>query len=111
MTLKGKIGLVTGGARGIGRAIAIELARNGAHVAFCDICDDDAAASTAAAIEETGQRALFVRADVGDRASVERLFNQVLREFGSLDILVNNAATNVRKPLVDLEVADMEKVW
>ncbi|MEO8125691.1 MAG: SDR family oxidoreductase [Bryobacteraceae bacterium] len=111
MSLAGKCALVTGGARGIGQAVAIELARSGARVAFCDICDHDGAAGTLAAMEELGHRGLFIRADVGDRSAVEQLFVEVLGEFGKLDILVNNAAANIRKPLIDLEVGDVEKVW
>jgi glucose 1-dehydrogenase len=111
MSLTGKVGVVTGGARGIGQATAIELARSGANVAVCDICPPEGAAGTLAAIEETGQRGLFIQADVGDRASVERFFAEVNRTFGQVDILVNNAATNIRKPLIDLEVADVAKVW
>ncbi len=111
MSLAGKCALVTGGARGIGQAVAIELARSGAHVAFCDITGPETAAGTLAAIEKTGQRGLFVQADVGDRSQVEQLFEKVIADFGNLDILVNNAAVNIRKPLIDLEVADVEKVW
>jgi len=101
MTLAGRVALVTGGSRGIGQAVAVELARSGAKVAFCDIREPDPAV----------QSGRYFRADVGDRAGVEQLFGDVLREFGRLDILVNNAATNIRKPLVDLDVADVEKVW
>jgi len=111
MSLAGKCALVTGGARGIGQAVAIELARSGARVAFCDLCDHSGAAGTLAAMEETGHGGLFVQTDVSDRAAVERLFAQVIAEFGKLDILVNNAAANIRKPLIDLEVVDVEKVW
>jgi glucose 1-dehydrogenase len=102
MTLTGKVALVTGGSRGIGQAVAVALARSGAAVAFCDIREPDGA------VEQSGR---YFRADVGDRNAVEQLFSDVLREFGRMDILVNNAATNVRKPLVDLDVADVEKVW
>jgi len=102
MTLTGKVALVTGGSRGIGQAVAVELARSGATVAFCDIREPDPA------VAQSGR---YYCADVGDRASVEQLFSDVLREFGRLDILVNNAATNIRRPLVDLDVADVEKVW
>ncbi len=111
MSLDGKCALVTGGSRGIGQAIAIELARRGASVAFCDITGPEAAAGTLAAIEKTGNRGLAFQTDVGDRSSVEQLFQKVIADFGRLDILVNNAAINIRKPLIDLEVADVEKVW
>ena len=102
---------MTGGARGIGQAVAVELARCGADVAFCDICDPELATGTLSAIRHTGQRARFFRTSVADRPGLERLFKDLLDEFGHLDILVNNAAVNIRKPLVDLEVADVQKVW
>jgi glucose 1-dehydrogenase len=111
MTLKSKVALVTGGARGIGQAISVELARSGADVAFCDICDPDRAAGTLSAILQTGQSGRYFRTNVADRPGVERLFDEVLSEFGRLDVLVNNAAINIRKPLVDLDVADVAKVW
>lgn len=111
MKLDGKVALVTGGARGIGKATAEELARAGADVAFCDLGDEASAQATLAGIQGAGRRGLFRRADVGDRAAIEHLFATVLETFGRLDILVNNAACNIRKPLVDLDVADVEKVW
>jgi glucose 1-dehydrogenase len=111
MRLDGKVALVTGGARGIGRATAEKLAQAGAHVAVCDAADEAAAQATLTAIREAGRTGLFRQTDVGDRGAVERLFDAVIESFGRLDILVNNAATNIRKPLVDLDVADVEKVW
>jgi glucose 1-dehydrogenase len=99
--------LVTGGARGIGQAIAVELARSGADVAFCDICDPELAAGTLWAIGQTGQSARYFRTSVADRFGLELLF----KEIGRLDILVNNAAISIRKPFVDLEASDVQKVW
>lgn len=109
MTLRPRVALVTGAARGIGQATAIELARDGCDVVICDIAAE--ADQTLASIHEAGRHGLFLRADVSDRAAVERLFDRISSEFGRLDILVNNAAVNVRKPLIDLDVADVEKVW
>ena len=103
--------MVTGGARGIGQAVAVELARCGADVAFCDICDPELAADTLSAIRDTGQPARYFRTSVADRLGLERLFKDTLDEFGRLDILVNNAAVNIRKPLVELDVPDVERVW
>jgi glucose 1-dehydrogenase len=109
--LQGKVALVTGAARGIGQATALELAQRGAEVAFCDLVEEERAAPTLVAIREAGRRALYVRCDVGSRPQIEDMFAETLREFGRLDILVNNAALSVRKPLLDLEVADVEKVF
>jgi glucose 1-dehydrogenase len=106
--LQGKTAIVTGAARGIGQAIAIELAERGARVAICDTLD---AAETIARIEHCGVPALFERRDVSDRAQLDRFFEVVQHEFGRLDILVNNAARSIRKPLVDLEIADVENTW
>lgn len=111
MTLDGRIALVTGGARGIGQATAVELARSGADVVVCDICEEEQAAGTLHAVRGFQRNARFIRADVGDRSSVEGMFSKIINEFGRLDILVNNAALNIRKPLIDLEVEDVQKVW
>ena len=105
------MGLVTGGARGIGEAVAIELAANGADIVVCDIAPPAAASRTIEIIESGGRRALYFQGDVGDRSCMEELFAEADRVFGRLDILVNNAAINVRKPLVDLEIEDVDKVW
>lgn len=110
-TLAGKVAIVTGGARGIGGATAIELARHGADVAICDISPRAGAEATIGAIEVHGRKALFFQADVADRPAVERMIAETADAFGRLDILVNNAAMSVRKPLLDLEVADVERVW
>jgi glucose 1-dehydrogenase len=104
-----RVALVTGAARGIGQAAAIELARHGCDIAVCDIAAE--AEDTLAAIRECGRRAIFLRTDVSDRVAVEGMFDRITDEFGRIDILVNNAAMNIRKPLIDLEVADVEKVW
>jgi glucose 1-dehydrogenase len=103
MEFEGKVAIVTGGSRGIGGAITVKLAQEGARVVIADI---------APPTDETIQRrARFVAADVGNRGQVEALFAQTLAEFGRVDILVNNAAATVRKPLLELEVADVAKTW
>lgn len=108
MSFSGQVALITGGARGIGQATAVELARHGADIAVCDL---NAADETVRLVELCGRRARAFQIDVGDRNAVEALFASLLEEWGRLDILVNNAAANIRKPLVDLDVADVEKVW
>ena len=89
--LTGKTALVTGGSRGIGRAIAVRLATQGADVAFSYKGNAAAAAETVAAIEALGRRALSVQADVSDVASADAVVKATLEAFGKIDILVNNA--------------------
>ncbi|HEX2755844.1 MAG TPA: 3-oxoacyl-[acyl-carrier-protein] reductase [Candidatus Limnocylindrales bacterium] len=89
--LSGKIALVTGGSRGIGKAIALRLATQGADVAFSYRGNEAAAASTTAEIEGLGRRALAVQADVSDADAAAGLVKAVLEAFGKVDILVNNA--------------------
>ncbi len=89
--LTGKSALVTGGARGIGRAIVIRLANQGADVAFSYRGNAEAAAETASAVEALGRRALAIQADVKDPDAAEGVVKQTLEAFGKVDILVNNA--------------------
>ena len=89
--LSGKTALVTGGSRGIGKAIALRLAAQGADVAFSYRGNEAAAAATTSEIEGLGRRALAVQADVSDADAAEGLVKAVLDAFGKVDILVNNA--------------------
>jgi glucose 1-dehydrogenase len=111
MKLAGKVALVTGSARGIGRATALELARNGADVVVSDILTTGEAEAVVQEIESLGRRSFFFCGDVADRASDEQMLEDTVRRLGRLDILVNNAAHSVRKPLLDLDVADVERTW
>ena len=90
-SLAGKVALVTGGSRGIGRAIAIELARAGATVVFTYVSNADAARETEKAIGEAGGSGKAVRCDVADHEAVEALVAGILQEHKRLDIAVNNA--------------------
>ena len=103
MTFEGKVALVTGGSRGIGKAIALELASRGADIAFNYLRNHRAAAETESEIEAIGVRCLKVRAHLGDEAKIASLFEAIEAEFGRLDILVNNAATGVQRPALELE--------
>ena len=89
--LSGKTALVTGGSRGIGKAIVLRLARQGADIAFSYRGNADAAAATAGEVEALGRRALAVQADAKEQAGAETLVKAVLEAFGKIDILVNNA--------------------
>jgi 3-oxoacyl-[acyl-carrier protein] reductase len=91
MHLKGKSAIVTGAGRGIGRAVALRLAREGANVAFNYLRDEEAARSLKAEIENAGVRALSFQADARDYDSIQEMKRAVVDEFKSLDILVNNA--------------------
>lgn len=86
-----QVALVTGASRGIGRGIAVELAREGAAVVIVHLGDDAAAATVADEISALGSRALAFAADVGDRAQAEAAVAEAVRAFGRLDVLVNNA--------------------
>lgn len=91
----GRIALVTGAGRGIGRAIALRLAGAGAHVVVNYYVNREAAEKTAAEIESRGVRAHIVQADMKDPAQIRALFDEVKAIFGGLDILVSNAASGV----------------
>ena len=91
MLLDNKTAIVTGGSRGIGRAICINLAKEGANIVTCYSNDADAANETVKMCEEFGVKAIAVKANVACEADVEALVNKAKEEFGSIDILVNNA--------------------
>ena len=94
MLLEGKNALVTGGSQGIGAAIALELAREGANVCLTYRKHADEAREYARQIEETGRRALAVQCDIASFADAQRVVQTALDTFGGLDILVNNAGMN-----------------
>ncbi len=102
MTFKGKVALVTGGSRGIGKAISLELARRGADVAFNYLRDHAAASAAEAELAALGVRCLKVRAHLGDVEKIRLLFDRVRSDFGRLDILINNAASGVQRPAAEL---------
>lgn len=97
----GKIALVTGSSRGIGRAIALRLAQGGADIVVNFFRNRTAAEETAAAIRALGRRALIVKAHVGDEDKVAALFTTAREEFGGIDILVCNAASGFLRPAVE----------
>lgn len=107
----GRTALVTGAARGIGRATALALAGAGANVVVNDYHHPEEARNTASEIEALGRKALVALADVADRDQVETMFEAALERFGRLDITVANAARNVRKPFLELSVEDVEQTW
>ena len=110
MLLKGKTALITGAAKGIGRGIALELAREGCDVAINDLADSGGAEAVAAEIEAMGRKAFAVLADVAVAPEVDRMFTAVLERFPRLDIVVNNAGIQTWKALLDLEERDWDRV-
>ncbi len=110
MHLAQKTALVTGASKGVGKGIALELARHGCDVAVNYNRDRDGAEATAAEIREMGRRAITVAADVGGSSAVDRMFKTVLAEFPRLDILVNNAGVQTWKALLDLEESEWDHV-
>ena len=108
--LAGRRALVTGGGRGIGRALALGLAGSKADVAIVYHQDAEAAERVAAEGRALGVRALAVQADTAEPTAVQGMLQQVLDEFGGLDILVNNAGTLSRAPFLDLTLDEWRRV-
>ena len=108
--LASKTALVTGSDSGIGQAIAVQFAQAGADIIIVYHTDKKGAEETCAKVEAAGQRALVVQSDVSDANQAEALFNQAQAEFGTLDILVNDAGTNgAHKPVVEMPVEAFER--
>lgn len=108
--LEGKFALVTGASKGVGKGIALELARQGAHVAVNYNTDAAGAAATVEALAALGRRAFAVQANVGVKTEVDAMFDRVLDEFGRLDLHVNNAGIQTWKPLLELTEAEWDRV-
>ncbi len=100
--LHGKVALVTGSSRGIGRAIAVKLAENGVDLVVNYIRHRRDAAETAELIEEKGVKCLVVKANVANDEDVQGMVSKIKEEFGRLDILISNAASGVLKPVLEL---------
>ncbi|WP_371371873.1 SDR family oxidoreductase [Sporomusa aerivorans] len=109
--LTGKVALVTGASRGIGRTIAQELARNGAQVVINYAQNGEQAAQVVAGIKAQGGDALAVQADISQVAEVERLFKKTLDAYGRIDILVNNAGIMITKAITDITESDFDKIF
>jgi NAD(P)-dependent dehydrogenase (short-subunit alcohol dehydrogenase family) len=108
MRLKGQIALVTGGARSIGRAIAVGLAREGTDVAIIYVNHPEAAQEAVREIEALGRRALAVKADVAKQADVQAAVEEVERRLGAIDVLVCNAGVQKRIFFLDLQENDWD---
>jgi 3-oxoacyl-[acyl-carrier protein] reductase len=111
MRLKDKVAIVTGGARGMGRAYCLGLAREGAAVVVNYRHRSDAADEVVRAIEGAGGRAMTCQADVGVKADVESMVDSAVKEFGRLDVMVSNAGVVHKAALLDHNDADIDRVF
>jgi 3-oxoacyl-[acyl-carrier protein] reductase len=109
--LDGRIALVTGGSRGIGRATALAFAAAGADIAFCHLDDPAAAEATATEIAALGRRVLHRSVDVADTAAARGFAEQAAAALGPIDILFNNAGMNIRKRFEDYTEAEFDRLF
>jgi 3-oxoacyl-[acyl-carrier protein] reductase len=109
--LKGKVALVTGASRGIGRAIALRLARDGAAVAINYSINVGEAQKTIAEIESAGGTAFAIQADISRVSEIVRLFDETIAHFGRIDILVNNAGVMFIKPVSATTEAEFDRIF
>ena len=110
MNFSGKAAVVTGGSRGIGRAVCLELAKGGANVVLCYAGNEAAANDTVAACEALGARALAVRCNVAEAGEVKALMDAAVQAFGRIDILVNNAGITRDGLLMMMKDEDFDAV-
>lgn len=110
MSLKEKCAIVTGGSRGIGKAVCLELAKNGADIVLCYAGNEAAAQDTVSDCKALGVRALAVQCDVSEAAQVSALMEAALSTFGHIDILVNNAGITRDGLLMSMKEADFDQV-
>lgn len=108
--LKGKVAIITGSGRGIGKAIALKLAENGADIVINDIPGSDYADETKKEIEALGVRAIVVRGDVRNKDDVDNLINKTVEAFGKIDILVNNAGITRDGLMIRMSEEDWDMV-
>jgi 3-oxoacyl-[acyl-carrier protein] reductase len=108
--LAGRTALVTGGNRGIGRAVAVALARAGADIALTYHAREADAREAASAIEALGRRVLVQQADVGRREDLARIAGEAIRAFGAVDILVNNAGIIRPQPIAEITARDWDEL-
>src|SRR5918998_6804686 len=111
--LEGKAAVITGGDSGIGRAVAVAFAREGADVLISYLEEEEPdARETARAVEAAGRRCVAVAGDIRDEAHCRRLVERAVGEFGKLDVLVNNAAFQMsREGIADIETAEFDRTF
>lgn len=108
--LNGKVAIITGGARGIGRAIAEAFVVEGAEVAVADLTASETASDLLGVLQSGGRRAIYVQTDVSNESQVQHMVTRVIDEFGQVDILVNNAGISSQGPLHLMSSAEWDRV-
>ncbi|KYF68092.1 NAD(P)-dependent oxidoreductase [Sorangium cellulosum] len=111
--LKDRVALITGGDSGIGRAVALAFAREGAHVAIAYLSEHEDAKETARAVKEAGREAITIPGDLADEAHCRKVIEETARKFGRIDILVNNAAEQGKaaERFEDIDAARVERTF
>ncbi|BAZ65419.1 short-chain dehydrogenase/reductase SDR [Fischerella sp. NIES-4106] len=110
-SLAGKVVIVTGASRGIGRAIALKLAAQGASVTVNYAGSVEKAQEVVAEIEKLGSKAISVQADISKVAEIQKLFHQTIETFGKVNILVNNAGAIIYKPIIEVTEAEFDNIF
>ncbi|HEV2100897.1 MAG TPA: SDR family NAD(P)-dependent oxidoreductase, partial [Stellaceae bacterium] len=108
--LEGKVALITGSGRNIGRATALQLAGEGAHIVVNARANQAEADAVAREVRDRGVKSLAILADIGKKDQVDAMVARALDEFGRIDILINNAAIRPHKPFTEVTVQDWEHV-
>jgi len=109
--LTGKVALITGGARRLGRAVALEFARRGADVAITYLRSEAEAKNLVAEVQQLGRQTIAVRCDVTDESSIKAAMSEISREFGGLDVLVNNAALYEGVPFEQITAEQWDRMF
>jgi NAD(P)-dependent dehydrogenase (short-subunit alcohol dehydrogenase family) len=108
MDIKDSVVLITGAAQRVGRAVALNLAVHGAHIAFSYYTDDEPWRETLAALKDTGVQAFATQADVSQSDDIRALVNDTLHHMGRIDVLINNASVWLKKPALDITEAEWD---
>ena len=108
--LEGKVAIVSGGSRGIGKGIALTLASQGADVAICHYRDDERAKETVAAVEALGRKCFAAECDVSSVFNVQEFYKNAKDALGDIDILVNNAGHNITEAFEDISEESFERM-
>src|SRR5262245_27320187 len=109
MSLKGKVAIVTGGNSGIGKAIVLQLAKQGARVVIDYVCHPEAAEALERQIAALGDQSIGVDADVSKVADLQKLIDAAVQKFGRLDVMVNNAGIETRTSVLDTTEEQYER--